>query len=72
MDASQIVRIKGHSDKLYSSDALDFYKDYWVEGADIAPANLEHRKTILKALFPAGLKGKRIAELGLAGEGGFR
>jgi SAM-dependent methyltransferase len=67
---SEIV-IKGHSDKLFSSDALDFYKDYWKKGTDISSHNLEFRKTVLDRFFPSGLVEKRIVELGLGGEGGF-
>lgn len=71
MDAATTVSIKGNSEKTYSSDALDFYKDYWLKGTRISPQNCEHRQAVLKAVFPSGLAGKRIAELGVGGEGGF-
>jgi SAM-dependent methyltransferase len=71
MESMTTVRIKGNSKKAFSSDALDFYKDYWQKGTGVSPRNLEHRKSVLKTVFPSGLAGKRIAELGVGGEGGF-
>jgi hypothetical protein len=46
MNSDVTVRIKGHSDKAFSSDALYFYKDYWMKGTKISSHNLQHRKII--------------------------
>jgi 2-polyprenyl-3-methyl-5-hydroxy-6-metoxy-1,4-benzoquinol methylase len=67
---SEIV-INGHSEKMFSSDALSFYKDYWKKGTDISSQNLAYRKAILSKYFNGGLRNKRIVELGVGGEGGF-
>lgn len=65
------VIIKDHSPKPVTSDALDFYQDYWVKGSEISQKNIQHRKKLLDYLFPEGIRNKRIAELGPGGEGGY-
>lgn len=71
MDAASAIRIKGSSDQPVSSDAVDFYKDYWVKGSAISRGGFEHRRAILDYIFPSGLQHKRIIELGVGGEGGL-
>lgn len=71
MSATNTVRINGSSEKIYSSDALDFYKEYWLKGDEVPSHSIEQRNAVLDAVFPSGLAGKRIAELGVGGEGGF-
>ena len=71
MAAPSAARIKGHSGKCFSSDAVDFYRDYWEKGTDISRSGFEYRREILEHVFPSGLHQKRIIELGVGGEGGL-
>jgi SAM-dependent methyltransferase len=65
------VRIKGHAEAQFSSDAEAFYKDYWISGETISPQSLELRKSLLQTIFPNGIFNRFIAELGVGGEGGY-
>ena len=71
METVSYTKTIGNSEKIYSSDALEFYKDYWISGQDLAPNNIKARHDILNTIFPSGITNKRIVELGLGGEGGF-
>jgi ubiquinone/menaquinone biosynthesis C-methylase UbiE len=71
MDFSSVVRTKGTSEKKISSDALSFYENYWTKGQEIDPENINNRRALLLQVFPCGLAGRRVVELGVGGEGGF-
>ena len=71
MNGCRAIAIKGHSGKIISSDAIDFYRDYWIKGTEILPQNHEFRRAVLQQFFPEGISNKKIVELGVGGEGGF-
>jgi SAM-dependent methyltransferase len=71
MNSLSAVRTMGCSNKEFSSDALSFYEDYWSQGTEIFPENIEHRRALLRQVFCTVPTNRRIAELGVGGEGGY-
>jgi SAM-dependent methyltransferase len=67
---SQITTVGTHS-KALTADAIDFYKDYWRIGDQPTEADQTRNIGILSRLFPAGLHGKTIIEIGVGGAGGL-
>ena len=59
------------SEKDISSDAEEFYRNYWSESETINEDNLAKKKSILGKFFPSGLSGRKILEIGVGGEGGL-
>lgn len=58
------------SEKDISSNAEDFYKDYWADHDTIKDKHFEQNKLILKKYFPDPPVAKNILEIGVGGEGG--
>lgn len=54
-----------------SSNADQFYKDYWTKGINISEQTKVKNKIISSNFFPYGISGKRILEIGVGGEGGL-
>lgn len=65
------AKIRTSSKHQISTNAEQFYSDFWVESKNTNQTSLEHRKNILKRFFPEGLQGKHILEVGVGGEGGL-
>jgi SAM-dependent methyltransferase len=60
-----------NSDKKYSSDAEDFYRNYWTGSGEVKKETLLRNKAIIDRFFPEGLSGRNILEIGVGGEGGL-
>lgn len=68
---SDHAEIKTRSKHHISTNAEQFYSDFWVEAENTNQQSLVNRKNILNRFFPEGLRGKRILEVGVGGEGGL-
>ncbi len=63
--------IVGNHAKRITADAIDFYKNYWHPGDNATQADQQRDLWILSKLFPQGLHGKTVMEIGLGGAGGL-
>lgn len=70
-DQSSFMSIDGSHHSAFSTDALAFYEKYWLSGTQVSAQSQKRYKFIVNALFPEGLRNKRILELGVGGEGGI-
>ena len=64
------IRIRGNSTNDFSSDSSKFYENYWNEGEVISETTQDRNRCILNHFFPKRIKGKRVLEIGVGGEGG--
>ena len=69
--SSSEIAIDGRHHKSITSDALGFYEHYWEKGSQPSTHSQQRFKNILDALFPDGLKNRKILEIGVGGEGGM-
>ncbi len=67
---NQITTVGTHA-KALTADAVDFYKDYWRIGDQATEADKARNIGILSKLFPSGILGKTIVEIGVGGAGGL-
>jgi SAM-dependent methyltransferase len=65
------IRIAGAHTKALTANAIDFYKDYWQPGEQLTQRDLTRVHRILSKLFPSGVHGKTIVEIGPGGAGGL-
>ena len=54
-----------------SSNAEEFYKNYWTESGSVKPETIAKNRAILGRFFPDGLTGRTVLEIGIGGEGGI-
>ena len=54
-----------------NADSESFYRDYWSDATTINDRSDLVKDEIVNRFFPEGLKGKRILEVGVGGEGGL-
>ena len=66
----QISTIFNNKEEI-SSNAEQFYKEYWTSGINISEQTKQKNKIILSSFFPHGISGLRILEIGVGGEGGL-
>ena len=59
-----------NSEKDVTSNAEEFYRNYWIESDDVRKASGIKKRAILDKFFPEGLAGEKILEIGVGGEGG--
>lgn len=60
-----------NSEKDVSSNAEDFYRNYWTESGVVRKETSLKNRAIIDRFFPQGLAGKKILEIGVGGEGGI-
>jgi SAM-dependent methyltransferase len=60
-----------NSEKNISSNAEDFYRNYWTESDVVRKETRLKNRAIIDRFFPQGLNGKTILEIGVGGEGGI-
>jgi hypothetical protein len=65
------IRTKGNAADDPSTDAKGFYRDYWTDGEHISGESHARYQQIPAMVLPEGLKGKRVLEIGVGGEGGI-
>ena len=65
------IKIDGSSAYDYSSDSGKFYEKYWKAGKTISKVTNDKNQSILNYFFKKGLKGSRVLEIGVGGEGGI-
>jgi SAM-dependent methyltransferase len=65
------TRIVGASSGEHTSNAKDFYKEYWQVGQGVSDTTALRNQAFLKAFFPTPPAGQRILEIGIGGEGGL-
>lgn len=60
-----------NSEKDISSNAEDFYRNYWTESGVVRKETSLKNRAIIDKFFPQELAGKKILEIGVGGEGGI-
>lgn len=65
------IKIAGAHSKALTSDAIDFYKEYWRAGEQTTHVDQVRSHYILSKIFPNGVRGKSIVEIGVGGAGGL-
>jgi SAM-dependent methyltransferase len=65
------TRIVGFSSGEHTSNAKDFYREYWHVGRGVSETTTLRNQAFLKAFFQTPPIGRRILELGIGGEGGL-
>lgn len=60
-----------NSEKDVSSNAEEFYRNYWSNSGDVKKETTLKNRAIIEKFFPQGLTGKKILEIGVGGEGGI-
>ncbi|NTV49883.1 MAG: class I SAM-dependent methyltransferase [Geobacteraceae bacterium] len=60
-----------NSEKNVSSNAEEFYRNYWSESGIVRKETTLKNRAIIDKFFPQGLTGKKILEIGVGGEGGI-
>ncbi|MEW6440013.1 MAG: class I SAM-dependent methyltransferase [bacterium] len=66
-----VIGIVGKHVSELSSDAASYYAGYWGEGGSVSQETRRRNGAVLDLFFPGGLKGRRVLELGVGGEGGI-
>lgn len=64
------IRTIVNSDKEFTSNSEEFYRNYWTESAAVKKETIEKNRSILNRFFPQGLSDKKLLEIGVGGEGG--
>lgn len=60
-----------NSEKNVSSNAEEFYRNYWTESGVVRKETSLKNRAIIDKFFPQDLAGKSILEIGVGGEGGI-
>jgi 2-polyprenyl-3-methyl-5-hydroxy-6-metoxy-1,4-benzoquinol methylase len=68
---SDPVKTVGTSELDLISDATTFYENYWTISDNISESTLRDKANILGLIFKEKVKGKKILEIGVGGEGGI-
>jgi len=68
---SDPVRTVGTSDLDLITDATTFYENYWTLSDNISESSLRDKANLLGLIFKEKVKGKKILEIGVGGEGGM-
>lgn len=64
------IPIDGSHQKELSSDAEDFYSDYWISEVGISEESLRRHQEMLGYVFSEPPRSLKIAEIGIGAEGG--
>jgi ubiquinone/menaquinone biosynthesis C-methylase UbiE len=65
------IKMLGTSSRELTSNAKEFYQNYWTEGTQVSERTRLHHHRVLKMLFPDGVKGCTVLEIGIGGQGGI-
>lgn len=68
---SDPVRTIGTSKLELTTDATKFYENYWTISENVSEKSLMNKAISLGQFFKEKVKGKKILEIGVGGEGGF-
>lgn len=71
MDEKKQISTVGNSKEKISSDAENFYKNYWTDESEVNKVTIEKNLVILKHFFGDIPENKKIIEFGVGGEGGI-
>ena len=65
------VKTIGKSSLDLTTDATKFYENYWTISENISEKSLSDKANIIGIIFKEEVKGKKILEIGVGGEGGI-
>jgi ubiquinone/menaquinone biosynthesis C-methylase UbiE len=65
------ITMSGSSSVELGTDSSTYYEDYWKEGDVVSEGTWRRNQAVLDTCFPEGIKGRRILEIGVGGEGGM-
>lgn len=60
-----------NSEEKFTSDSEKFYKNYWTNSNFVKPEKFAQNQAVLDKFFIEGIKGKKVLEIGVGGEGGI-